>query len=270
MIEFKNVSFNYDSSEVLKSVNFSISKGEFVAIAGGNGAGKTTTVKLINGLLKPSDGEVLLNGKSTVSLKTSETAKMCGFLFQNPDRQICKNSVYDEILFSLECVGIKGIEREKRISEIAAKLELDVKSDPFNLSRGERQKVALASVIAVKPQILILDEPTTGLDYIECMRIMELIRDLNNLGTTIIMVSHDMEVVADFAKRVIVVEQGKIVLDGECRDVLSRTDLNEISSVLPPQAAELAMRLDKRFDDVFTASEMVERVCELRKGSVNT
>lgn len=256
MIEFQNVSFGYDGNEILQNINLQIRAGEFAAIVGGNGAGKTTTVKLINGLLKPDSGSVRIAGRDTASMKTSEAAKICGFLFQNPDRQICKNTVHDEIAFSLECVGMANV--EERIAEITKKLELDPNSDPFSLSRGERQKVALASVLAVQPQILILDEPTTGLDYRECMRIMELVKTLNETGTTVVMVSHDMEIVADFAERVIVVEQGKIVLDGDCREVLANTELSKVSSVLPPQICELSAALGGKFQGCFTVDEFMD------------
>lgn len=264
MIELSNASFGYAEGPVINNLNLHIEKGSFTSITGGNGAGKTTMVKLISGLLKPTSGTVRLCGTDTREIKAKNRARFCGFLFQNPDRQICKTSVYDEIGFSLSCIGIGGGEADKIIRETAGMLELDPASDPFSLSKGERQKVALASVLAAKPEILILDEPTTGLDYRECMRIMDIVADLNNSGTTVIMVSHDMEIVADFAKRVIVFEGGKIILDGDCRSVLTDERLRSVSSVLPPQAAALAQRLGGRFSGLFTTEEIISEIAAMK------
>lgn len=188
LINFKNVCFGYDKTETIKNISFNIEKGEFAAIVGENGAGKSTLSKLVNGLLKPDSGKVIINGMDTLTTKSSILAKHIGFLFQNPDRQICKNTVREEILFGLNLAFDDKKLIEERLKKTLKDFDFDAESNPFNLSRGERQRIALASLIAIEPEILLLDEPTTGLDYRECMCIMGIIRVLNEKGVTIIMV----------------------------------------------------------------------------------
>lgn len=264
MIRFENVSFGYGSTATIKNISFHIKKGEFAAIIGANGAGKTTLSKLCNGLLKSVSGTVTVSGNDTKKIKTSKLAKSVGFLFQNPDRQICQNTIRQEIKFGLECVLDDPDEINRRISETLELFDFDGDNDPFSMSRGERQKIALAALIATRPEVLILDEPTTGLDYRECMHIMEVMRKLNEKGTTIIMVSHDMELVSDFAKRILVVRNGELIGDGATREILADESLLKSASVLPPQIPALAIRLGNDFKDVFTVDEMcsaIERRC---------
>jgi len=260
VIKFSNVYFAYDKKNILDNISFSINKGEFVAIVGRNGAGKTTLMKLFNGLLKPTSGKVTTANLDTKQSKTSELAKHVGFLFQNPDRQICKNTVKDEIAFGLKCVLTDKIEIEKRCNDTIASFGLAGEKDPFSLSRGERQKVALASVIALSPEILVLDEPTTGLDYKECMQIMEIINKLNQNGTTVIMVCHDMELVADFAQRVIVLGEGGILADDSCKKVMIDANVLKSASLAPPQIAELAIRLGEDFEGILTLDEITDKI----------
>lgn len=260
MINFSKVCFAYDKKNILDNISFSINSGEFVAIVGRNGAGKTTLMKLFNGLLKPTAGNVTISGLDTKSTKTSELAKHVGFLFQNPDRQICQNSVKAEITFGLKCVMTDKEEIEKRCTDTLNKFGLDGEKDPFSLSRGERQKVALASILALSPEILVLDEPTTGLDYKECMQIMEIIIELNKKGTTVIMVCHDMELVADFAQRVIVLGEGNLLADNICKKVMVNEKVLKSASLAPPQIAELAIRLGGEFQGVLTIEEMTEKI----------
>lgn len=260
MINFSNVCFAYDKKNILDNINFSINKGEFVAIIGRNGAGKTTLMKLFNGLLKPTAGNVTAANLDTKLSKTSEIAKYVGFLFQNPDRQICQNTVKEEIAFGLKCVLTDREEIEKRCKATIESFGLAGEKDPFSLSRGERQKVALASIIAISPDILVLDEPTTGLDYKECMQIMEIINELNKKGTTIIMVCHDMELVADFAHRVIVLGEGNILADDSCKKVMINAEVLRSASLAPPQIAELAIRLGEDFEGILTLDEMTDAI----------
>jgi energy-coupling factor transport system ATP-binding protein len=260
VIKFSKVCFAYDKKNILDDISFTINKGEFVAIVGKNGAGKTTLMKLFNGLLKPTSGNVTAANLDTKLSKTSEIAKHVGFLFQNPDRQICQNTVKDEIAFGLKCVFTDKIEIEKRTKETIASFGLAGDKDPFSLSRGERQKVALASIIALSPKILVLDEPTTGLDYKECMQIMEIINELNKNGTTVIMVCHDMELVADFAQRVIVIGEGNILADDSCKKVMIDANVLQSASLAPPQIAELAIRLGDDFQGILTLDEMTDKI----------
>ena len=215
MIEFKNVSASYDGElAVLNDVSFTVNNGDFVAFVGTNGAGKSTTMRLVNGLLKPTSGEVLIDGVPTTSLKTSELARRIGFLFQNPDRQICCNTVREELMFGFKALGEEGSEAEARVDAMIERFGFDADAEPYLLNRGTRQLLALASIIVLAPPTIILDEPTTGLDFRECVKVMDVVRELNENGTTVIMVCHDMEVVGDFARRVIAMTAGRVVADG--------------------------------------------------------
>lgn len=244
MIEFKHVSAAYDTeTPVLQDVSFTIGEGEFVAFVGTNGAGKSTTMRLINGLLKPTSGEVLVDGVATGGVKTSELAGRIGFLFQNPDRQICKNTAREELMFGFEAQGRADAGAQARVDAMIERFGFDADAEPFLLNRGTRQLLALASVIVLEPEIVILDEPTTGLDFRECTKVMEIIAGLNLKGTTVVMVCHDMEVVGDYAERVIAMTAGRVVDDGPTYEVLRRRETLDEASLVPPQIADISMRL---------------------------
>jgi len=261
MITFDNVCYAYpDCDSLIKNLSFTVDKGEFVSIIGENGAGKTTVSKLIDGLIKPTSGTVTVAGLDTAQAKTSMIARHVGFLFQDPNRQICKNTVREEIAFGLTLQGMEKTEIDRRVERVLAQFGFDGDQDPFTLGRGERQRVALASIIAVEPEIMILDEPTTGLDYRECMQVMDAIAALNRQGVTVVMVCHDMEVVLDFARRVLVVSGGTLLKDGETRAVFRDEAVMRQASVLPPQIVQLAQRLGGAFADAAYADEMVAAV----------
>lgn len=245
MIEFRHVSAAYPGqAPTIQDVSFTVADGEFVSFVGTNGAGKSTTMRLCNGLLKPVSGQVLVDGKSTSDLRTSQLARKVGFLFQNPDRQICNSTVRDELLFSFKAQGADSPDAQKKVDAIVEEFGFDPEADPFLLNRGTRQLLALASVVVCEPQVLILDEPTTGLDHRECLKVMDFVARLNSeKGTTVVMVCHDMEVVADYAKRVIVMTAGRVVADGKTFEVLRDRDAIERADVVPPQALDIAMRL---------------------------
>jgi len=264
MIKFNDVSFTLNDSSIISNVSFQIQKGDFISIIGSNGAGKSTLLKLCNGLLKPTSGDVLVFDKNTKKEKTSSFAKHIGFLFQNPDRQICCNTIKEEISFSMEKINLPKEEIQKRTEETLRNSDFNPDEDPFNLSRGQRQRLCLSCLITLSPDILILDEPTTGLDYKECMELMNKIKDLNNKGTTVIMVCHDMEIVLDFAKKVLVMNSGKMIAQGETRKILSDTSILEQARLLPPQIVQTSMELGKEFNEVFTVSEMISKIKTLR------
>jgi energy-coupling factor transport system ATP-binding protein len=264
-----------DDSAVLKDITFEVNPGEFIVLLGENGAGKSTLCKLANGLLKPTTGKVLVAGEDTKTIKVSRIARKIGYLFQNPDRQLCRNTVREEILFGLEfAIGEIPSEAKTKVqkAKVQAELEaeknrrceemldlfgLDGKRDPFGLSRGERQQCALASVLARRPELLILDEPTTGLDYRECVIIMDIIVNLNSSETTVFMITHDMEVAADFGKRALVLSGGELIGDGSVREILKNKPLLDRASLLPPQIASLALSMtEERFNNVFSLDEM--------------
>lgn len=260
MIRFEDVSFGYSEKRpILKDLNFHIEKGDFVALIGANGAGKSTISRLTNGLLHPTKGHVYLNGKDTLKTPSSTLARDCGFLFQNPDRQICENTVRDEIAFSMKAQGWPEDRIKERTEQVLETFKLDPEWFPFSRSRGERQRIALAGVIACEPELLILDEPTTGLDYLECIRIMDYVTRLNvEKGVTVLMVSHDMELVQSYAKSVIVLNHGEILGQGPTKEMMKNVDVLKKARVLPAQIPELALRFGDEFKDVFTIEEMLD------------
>ena len=270
MIRMEHVSFSYsDQGPTVQDVSFHVEKGEFAAILGANGAGKTTTVRLIDGLIRPTSGRVLIHGADTATSPVSERARRVGFLFQNPDRQICKNTVREEILFGLKTV--RGEESEEalnaRCEEVLKDFGFTGEEEPFSLSRGQRQRVALASILALEPEVLILDEPTTGLDYLECCHIMDRIRRMNEeQQVTVVMVCHDMEVVLDYATRALVMSGGRLLADGPVKEVFRDTELMERASILPPQMIGLSLRLGEGFGQASSPDEMADAVMALRKG----
>ena len=268
MLEFKDVSFSYDTTANVQNLNVKVEKGDFIAIIGSNGAGKSTFSKLCNGLLTPTTGDVFVLNKNTRREKVSSLAKHIGFLFQNPDRQICCNTVKEEIAFSLRNNGFPEDEIKRRVKATLEEFGFDGKTEPFNLSRGQRQRLCLACLIALNPEILILDEPTTGLDYKECMMMMNRIKQLNENGTTVIMVCHDMEVVLDFAKTVVVMNRGQILEQGETRKILADTELLGKARLLQPQIAQVSTMLGNDFTGIFTIDEMISKLksLKLKKG----
>lgn len=246
MIEFRDVHASYDgSAPILKGVSFTIRDGEFVAFVGTNGAGKSTTMRLMNGLLKPDAGQVLIDGVPTSDLRTSELARRVGFLFQNPDSQICCNTVREELLFGFKALGLDGPDADSRVDAIVEGFAFDPDDDPFLLNRGARQLLALASIVVLAPPVVVLDEPTTGLDYRECVKVMDIIRRIHERGTTVVMVCHDMEVVADYAARCIVMSGGEVVDDAPTFDVLRNRETLERASLVPPQIVELSLELGR-------------------------
>lgn len=275
MIECDSVRFGYGKTkdaELIHGISLSIEDGEFVALTGENGAGKSTFSKLLAGILKPSDGKICVNGIDTKKAKNSMLAKTTGFLFQNPDRQLCTYTVRDEITFGQKALKT-GTEEEisKRTEKIIERFGFNPDEAPFSLSRGQRQRLALASIIAVEPKVMILDEPTTGLDYKECMEIMSTVKELNKNGTTVIMVCHDMELVLDFARRMIVLADGKIEADGKTLEIMRRKEILQKTCLLPPQIIQIALELEEKFpgrfnfENVRTADELAAKIQEAIK-----
>ena len=267
VLEFKGVCFSYNETANVHDLNVKIQKGDFTAITGSNGAGKSTFSKLCNGLLQPSAGDVFVLGQNTKRNKVSSLAKHIGFLFQNPDRQICCSTVEEEIAFSLKNNGLSKEEIQRKVEATIKEFGFDAKTEPFNMSRGQRQRLCLACLIALNLEILILDEPTTGLDYRECMEMMNRIRELNENGTTVIMVCHDMEVVLDFAKSVIVMNRGKILAQGATREILSNKELLAKARLLQPQIAATCSLLGDEFKGLFTVEELISKLKLAKKGA---
>jgi len=213
-----------DGPAALKNVSLAIGEGEFVAIMGRNASGKTTLVKHFNGLLKPTKGSVVIHGTDTGRATIAELARQVGFVFQNPNDHLFADTVEEEIGFALKNLGLENGKVRSRIDEVLGRFRLDKyrRQYPRALSGGEKQRVALASVLAVQPRILILDEPTRGMEYRLKSELMAFLRDYAGQGNTVILVTHDVETVAEYADRVLLLGEGKVVVDGNKRDVLSR------------------------------------------------
>ena len=242
-IEVKSLKHSYPAmSDVLAGVDLKIREGEFAAIIGQNGSGKTTLAKHFNGLLRPSEGSVSCFGRDAALMNVSELGKIVGYVFQNPDHQIFASSVREELTFGPENYGLSKDEIATNIAQAleAVHLEGYEDSDPFSLTKGERQRVAAASVLACKPKILVLDEPTTGLDYSQQKSMMELLRSLNDAGHTIIIITHALWVVAEYAHRAIVMHDGAVMMDGTVRKVFSRQDELESVGMKLPEIVKLS------------------------------
>ena len=251
MIRFEHVSAAYTAeTPILNDVSFTIEDGEFVAFVGTNGAGKSTTMRLINGLLKPTAGQVLIDGTPTTQLKTSELARRVGFLFQNPDRQICCNSVRDELEFGFKAQGALTDEARARVDAIIDEFGFDPDAEPYLLNRGTRQLLALASIIVMEPPVIVLDEPTTGLDFRECQKVMEIVARLHREGKTIVMVCHDMEVVGDYAQRIVVMTRGELVAQGPTFQLLRNPEVLRRADLVPPQVVAISMELVARHPEL--------------------
>jgi energy-coupling factor transport system ATP-binding protein len=245
LAEAERLYFSYPlGPRVLDAINFSIRPGEFVAIVGQNGSGKTTLAKHLVGLLTPSDGRVLLEGRDRTTLRPAETAQAAGYVFQNPDHQIFAATVEAEIAFGPRNFGLSNDEVEQRVAEVlrAVNLEDARERDPFLLSKGERQRLAVASVLALRPRLLILDEPTTGLDYREQRRMMGLVSDLNCAGIAIIIITHAPWLVAEYAQRAVLMRRGRILFDGPVEEFFQQDELLRQSSFRPPEVTLLARR----------------------------
>ncbi|MDO4798667.1 MAG: ABC transporter ATP-binding protein [Coriobacteriales bacterium] len=244
MIEFQDVSAAYEvETPAVRHASLSIADGEFVAFVGSNGAGKSTMMRLANNLLAPTSGRVLIDGVPTSELKASQLARHVGFLFQNPDRQICCDTIREELEFGFRVQGRLDARTAELVNQTISRFGFDPDAEPYLLNRGTRQLLALASVIVGEPTTLILDEPTTGLDYLECCEVMDVVADLNQRGTTVLMVCHDMELIADYAKRLIVMTAGQIIADGPTFDILRDADVCARGDLEPPQVVAISQRL---------------------------
>jgi energy-coupling factor transport system ATP-binding protein len=270
VIEVKDIYFSYQSGvQALKGVSLTIKDGEFVAIMGQNGAGKTTLVKHFNGLLKPTKGQVLVDGVDTTKVSIAKLSRDVGFVFQNPDSQLFSETVEDEIAFALKNFGYEPDVIEKRITWALNLLNLTQyrKTSPFMLSGGERKRVALASILAWDPKTLILDEPTIGQDYEQKEKLRQFVMHMRTQQKTIIAVTHDVEFVAECNPRVMLMREGKVIADGEATKILTDPETLTQASIVPPQIAQIflelpGLNLPKDIIDVYEAERILKKALE--------
>ncbi|KAF0092336.1 MAG: cobalt/nickel transport system ATP-binding protein [Fusobacteria bacterium] len=264
IIEVKDLVFTYpDGTTALENITIDFYDGEFIAFIGTNGCGKTTFSKCLNGILKASQGSIVVNGIDVVHTKDCmELVKNIGYVFQNPDHQLFNNNIYSEIAYAPRNLGIPENEVRERVIEaakIAGVSESIFEEHPFFEVKGIRQRIAIASILSLKPAIIIVDEPTTGQDYKQSIEVMEFLKMLNEkLGHTVIIITHEMDIVAEYAKRVIVMTDGKIISEGSVKEVFARAELLEQANIKPPQLTRLAQELkDEGFSpDIITVEEI--------------
>jgi cobalt transport protein ATP-binding subunit len=262
-IQVDDVVFRYarGAPDILRGVSLRIERGDFVALIGQNGAGKTTLAKHFNGLLRPNAGTVRVLGTDTATAGLADLARTVGYVYQNPDHQIFAQRVRSEVAFGPHNLGLSESDVQERVEKALALVELQDYADAFafSLGRGQRQKLAVASVLAMEPQILVVDEPTTGLDKPGARGILDLLSRWNAHGRTIIVITHDMTLVAERVPRTVVVNNGRILADGATRDVLSDAPLLREAYLRPPQVTRIAQGLTS-----FGVSPKVMTVEELR------
>jgi energy-coupling factor transport system ATP-binding protein len=234
-------------TRALDGVDVAIRRGERVAIVGQNGSGKSTLVRHFNGLLRPTEGRVLVDGRDTKGQRVAHLAATVGLAFQDPDRQIFAGKVRNEVAFGPQNLGRRGADLQIAIDEalVATGLEKDAQTNPYDLGVSRRKLLALASILAMGTPVVVLDEPTTGQDARGVERIHGIVSDLSAAGRTVVAISHDMRFVAEAFERVIVMRDGRIVLDGTPADVFAEAAWPTLASTFlePPLAARVGARL---------------------------
>ena len=227
MLEIKNLNYSYpDGKEALKDINIKIDNNETIAIVGANGAGKSTLIKTIVGIFLTTKGDIIVDGEKVTKKTLSSIRKKVGVVFQNPDDQLFMNKVYDDIAFGPRNYNFTEEEVKEKVERVMKNLDIEKLSErsPNNLSGGEKRKVAIATVLSMEPSIILFDEPTSFLDA-KGKRM--LIETLKNINTTKIIATHDLDMVKDICERVIVLKEGKIMADGNPKEVFSDIDFME-------------------------------------------
>lgn len=255
MIELKNISFKYELQEekTIKDLNLHVREGEFIGVIGKNGSGKTTLCNIIRGIIPDFiqgdiSGDIIIDSKNINDIERGEMAELVGFVFQNPFSQISgiKKTVFEEIAYGLENLGVEREEMKRRVKDVIQLLKIEDLQDknPLELSGGQSQRVAIASIIVMNPKILIFDEPTSQLDPLGTEEIFDILKLLKSQNKTIILVEHKIDLIAEYADRVVVMDEGEIVFDGETHEVLSNKKIED-HNVSMPIVSKLAYSLNE-------------------------
>lgn len=263
LIQIEQLSFHYQSDRpVLKEIDLRIQGGEFIALMGHNGAGKTTLAKHLNGLLKPVSGRVLVEGMDTREKSVAELAARIGYVFQNPDHQIFSKTVGEELAFGPKNLGWSAERIRASIQHALADIHMEekVNAEPYFMGLAERKLIAIASVLVMEPEVLVLDEPATGADYGVALQIMRYISDLHQRGLTVVIITHDVSLAANYATRLILMQAGRVVLDGTPREVFMQKEFLRECHIALPQVAELGEGLCENLPglNVIRVQEMVD------------
>lgn len=248
-VEANGVTFAYSSDQVVRDVTLQVNRGEVLAIVGKNGSGKSTLARLLVGLLEPQAGSVELNGHSLASMTRHEIHRQTGYVFQYPEHQFLASTVKNEVAYGLEVQGKPPEERARRVTEALQMLQLSGMEDrhPFSLSGGEKRRLSVATMLVLQPDLLILDEPTYGLDEGNLMHLVRFIFDqLRAQGVTIVFITHDMRLVAEHADRVLVMHEGRLIFDGLPAEFFHNDTLIRQAELLPPPVVELTDALVAR------------------------
>ncbi len=246
ILEVEHLTYRYrDGATAVDDVSLRLRPGELIAIVGRNGSGKTTLAKHLNGLLRATQGRVRLDGRDVARLPLDRVAQRIGYVFQNPDDQLFAATVAEEVAFGPRNFGLAGDALAARVRDTLSAVGLDARSedDPFLLSKGERQRLAVATVLAMAPRVLILDEPTTGLDHPQQRRMLDLLLRLRASGTAIVLITHTPWVVAECAERVLVMHAGRLVFDGDFAGFILDPDLLRAAAFEPPPATRVGLAL---------------------------
>ncbi|MBD3352283.1 MAG: ATP-binding cassette domain-containing protein [Candidatus Lokiarchaeota archaeon] len=242
-----NVSFEYpNGTKALNDISLMISPGEVIGILGANGAGKSTFIKILNGLLNPTEGTIFVDDKISTEYKSEDLTKIVGLMFQNPDHQLFSSTVEEEIEFSLKNLELSENKHKEYKNDIVKTFNLEplLNKSPYNLSGGERKRVSMATILCRKPKYMLFDEPTTGQDKKYRQKLSEIINEEQREDKIIIIVSHDTEFVYNNTQRVLIFEQGRILADGPTKKVLSNEYILTQSSIIPPQILRLVNELE--------------------------
>jgi len=263
IISCQDVWFEYpDGTPAVSGVRLDILQGEFVGLVGRNGSGKTTLAKLFNGLYRPTKGTILVDGIDVSKASVEELVSRVGYSFQNPDDQIFAKTVREELAFGPKNLKLSQDEISRRVESAASEVEITqyLDANPFNLSQGLRQRVAVASVLTLNPKVLIVDEPTTGQDFSRSKIVMNQAKRLCERGRTIVIISHNMDLVAEYCEKLIVMLNGQVLLAGPTREVFQQTQLIRESSLEPPQVTQIGQALVNLGlpPDALTMDEMFE------------
>lgn len=244
-LEIQDLHFSYtEGEEILKGINL-VLEGDSTAIIGQNGAGKTTFVKLLKGLLRPTSGKILYNGKDLSGLTVAQIAKNIGMVFQNPNDQIFKNTVIDEVMFGPLQIGMSREEARKRSEDALEMVGLSglQKVNPYDLGLSERKLVSIAAILAMNPDVIIFDEPTIAQDYAGKTRIGNIVKKLRNEGKLVLTIIHDMDFVAEYFDRAVVFAKGNVLLDGTPEVVFAEAEVLEKAYLEQPNVTKLCHAL---------------------------
>lgn len=247
--------------KALKGVNLKIYENDKMSIIGQNGSGKTTIVRHFNGLLRPTEGQVLLFGEDTAGKSVGEMARRCGYVFQNPNHQIFCTTVKEELEVAPNNFNFTEEEKKAEIDKVVEMMHLEsiLNTHPMTLDYTTKKIVSIASVLVFKPEVLILDEPTGGLDEVGRRMLTQIINMMHEDGHTVVMISHDMDYVAENSDRIVVMSQGEVIADGEPKEIFLNAPVLERAMIAPPQITSLDLFLDGKGEAALSVQDFVRK-----------